>query len=99
MPKTKLGKWAVALLAVFLISLYLVSISISVIGFRRGSIEAIALGSFMVIAGMATFVTGAVSLFKFRDRSLLVIVATLFGFLAFLIVVMELVEAILYRLS
>jgi hypothetical protein len=95
MPKTKLGKWAVALLAVFLVSLLIVSISISVIGFRRGSIEAIALGIFMVIAGMATFVTGAVSLFRLKDRSFLVILATFFGFLAFLLFVMELVELII----
>lgn len=95
MPKTKLGKWAVALLAVFLVSLVIVSISISVIGFKRGSIEAIALGIFMVIAGMATFVTGAVSLFRLKDRSFLVILATFIGFLAFLLFVMEFVELII----
>ena len=95
MPKTKLGKWAVALLAVFLVSLLIVSISISVIGFERGSIEAIALGIFMVIAGMATFVTGAVSLFRLKDRSFLVILATFFGFLAFLLFVMEFIELII----
>ena len=95
MPKTKLGKWAVALLAVFLVSLIIVSISISVIGLKRGSIETIALGIFRVIAGMATVVTGAVSLFRLKDRSFLVILATFFGFLAFLLFVMELLELIL----
>ena len=95
MPKTKLGKWAVALMAVFIVSLITLSISISVIGLERGSVEVVVLGIFMAIAGIATFVTGAVSLFKFKDRSFLVILATFVGFLAFLLVVMELVELII----
>jgi len=81
MPKTKLGKWAGVLLAVFLVSLLMVYIFLNVIGFRRGSVEILVPGIFMMIAGMATFVTGAVSLFKFKDRSLLVILATISGFL------------------
>lgn len=99
MPKTKLGKWAGVLLALFLVSLLIVYILLNVIGVRRGSVEILVPGIFMMIAGIATFVTGAVSLFKFKDRSLLVILATIFGFLAFLIFVMELVEVILYRLE
>ncbi len=97
MPKTKLGKWAVALLVVFFVSLLIVLIFLNVIGFRRGSVETLVPAIFMMIAGMATFVTGAVSLFKFKDRSLLVILATIFGFIAFLLVVMELVE--LFRIG
>ena len=38
MPKTKLGKWAGALLAVFLVSLIALLIFIHVIGLRRGSV-------------------------------------------------------------
>ncbi len=99
MPKTKLGKWAGALLAVFLISLITSYIFLNVIGFRRGSAEILVPAIFMMIAGIAAFVTGAISLFKFKDRSFLVILATIFGFFAILIVVMELVEFILYRLD
>ncbi|MCK5055429.1 MAG: hypothetical protein KAT34_02155 [Candidatus Aminicenantes bacterium] len=94
MPKTKLGKWAGVLLALFLISLLLLNIFLNIISVRRGSVEIIVLGIFMMIAGIATFGTGAVSLFKFKDRSLLVILATIFGFLAFLLFLMELVEFI-----
>jgi hypothetical protein len=92
MPKTKLGKWAGALLAVFLVSLIALLIFIHVIGLRRGSVEVWIAGLLMEISGMATFVTGAVSLFKFKDRSLIVILATIFGFFAILIVSMMLVD-------
>lgn len=91
MPKTKLGKWACVLLIVFVVSLIALMIFLNVLGFKRGSIELVVPGIFMTISGLATFVTGAISLFKFKDRSLLVIIATIFGFLAFLRFVMELV--------
>ena len=94
MPKTKLGKWAVALMVVFLVSLITLLIFLNVIGLRRGSVEVVLPGVLMAIAGVATFVAGAVSLFKLKDRSFLVILATFLGFLAFLLVVMELVEVI-----
>lgn len=91
MPKTKLGKWACVLLIVFLVSLIALIIFLNVLGFKRGSVELVVPGIFMTISGLATFVTGAISLLKFKDRSLLVIIATIFGFLAFLRFVMELV--------
>ena len=94
MPKTKMGKWAVVLMVVFLVSLITLLIFLNVIGLRRGSVEVVLPGVLMAIAGVATFVAGAVSLFKLKDRSFLVILATFLGFLAFLLVVMELVEVI-----
>jgi len=90
-PKTKLGKWACVLLIVFLVSLIALIIFLNVLGFKRGSVELVVPGIFMTISGLAAFVTGAISLFMFKDRSLLVIIATIFGFLAFLRFVMELV--------
>jgi hypothetical protein len=99
MPKTKLGKWAVALMAVFFISLLIVLLFINVIGLRRGSVETVAPGIIMMIAGVATFITGAVSLFKFKDRAALVILATVFGSLAVLIALMEIVEIITHSLN
>lgn len=91
MPKTKLGKWACVLLIIFLVSIIALIIFLNVLGFKRGSVELVVPGIFMTIIGLATFVTGAISLFKFKDRSLLVIIATIFGFLAFLRFVMVLV--------
>ena len=52
----------------------------------------------MIISGIAAFVTGTVSLMKFKDRSLVVLLAVVFGFIAVLIVIMEVGEAIVSRL-
>jgi len=95
MPKTKLGKWSGALFVVFLVSLIASFIFLHVLGFRRGSIELLTPAIFTGIAGIATFVTGAVSLFKFKDRSLLVKLATIFGFFAMLTIVMQTAKLIL----
>jgi hypothetical protein len=53
-------------------------------------------GIFAGISGIAAFFTGAVSIIKFRERSILVIVATIIGFIVTLIVVMEVVEGLTY---
>ena len=95
MPKTKLGKWSCAFLVVFLVSFAAAAIFLDVLGFKRGSIELLAPAIFSGIAGIAAFVTGAVSLFKFKDRSLLVILATIIGFLAFLVILVQLSDRIL----
>jgi len=50
-----------------------------------------------MIAGIAAFVAGTVSLIKFKDRSFVVILATIFGSLAILIFIMEVVEGIIWR--
>jgi hypothetical protein len=49
-----------------------------------------------MIAGMATFVTAVVSLVKFKDRSFVVILATIIGIIAILIVALEVVEGLNY---
>ena len=95
MPKTKLGKWSGALLAVFLVSFTASAIFLDVLGFKRGSIELLAPAIFSGIAGIAAFVTGTVSLFKFKDRSLLVILATIIGFFTMLTIVMQTAKLIL----
>ena len=51
----------------------------------------------MFISGIAAFVTGTVSIIKFKDRSPVVILAVAFGFIAVLLVIMEVVEAIVER--
>ncbi len=94
MPQTKLGKWAGAFLGIFFVFLLIFLIFVNVLGFRQGSTELRVSGIFTMIAGIATFVSGAVSMFKFKDRSLLVITATVIGFIAFLLLVLELLEVI-----
>lgn len=94
MPKTKLGKWSCLCLVVFIVSLLVTVICFEVLGFKRGSVEILVPAIFTGIAGISTFVTGAVSLLKLKDRSIIVIIATIAGFLAFLLIVMELLERI-----
>jgi len=97
MPKTKLGKWAGGLSAVFVVLLIVVINERNWLGLKIGDPRLIMLGTCMMISGMAAFVTGTVSLIKFKDRSPVVILAVVFGFVAVLIIIMEVVEAIVER--
>ncbi len=95
MPKTKLGKWAGVLLAAFLV--FLIALFLGRPGLRPGRLLAIIVAMGMMITGLAAFVTGVLSFFRFKDRSFVVILAVFFGFIAILIVIMELVEGIVWR--
>jgi hypothetical protein len=97
MPKTKLGKWAGGLSAVFPVLLIALILGMNVAGWQPGTSLSITVGTCMMIAGVATFVTGVVSLIKFKDRSFVVILATIFGSIAILILIMEVVEGIMWR--
>lgn len=96
MPKTKLGKWAGGLSAVFLVFFIALILGRNLAGFQPGTPLIVIVGICAMIAGIATFVTGAVSLIKFKDRSFVVILATIIGIIAMLIVVMEVVERLTY---
>jgi hypothetical protein len=50
----------------------------------------------MLIAGLAAFVTGLVSVVRFRDRSVAVVLTVVIGVVAVLIVAMEVGEALGY---
>jgi hypothetical protein len=95
--KTKLGKWAGGLSAVFVVLLIVVINERNWLGLKIGDPRLIMLGTCMMISGIAAFVTGTVSLIKFKDRSAVVILAVVFGFIAVLIIIMEVVEAIVER--
>ena len=96
MPKTKLGKWAGGLLAVFLLFLIALILGRNLAGFQPGTPLIVIVGICAMIAGIATFVTAVLSLVKFKDRSFVVILATIIGIIAMLIVVMEVVEGLTY---
>lgn len=98
MPKTKLGKWAGGLIAACLL-FFLIVILLVLSGQKPRdpinlylAIPGICAG----ISGTAAFFTGVVSMIKFRERSILVILATIIGFIVMLIVVMEVVEGLTY---
>ena len=92
MPKTRLGKWAGGLAAVFL-ALLVALIMLTPTG--RGTPGIIVLGVFTAVAGIAAFVTGLVGIFSSEDRSFVVIVATIIGGLAVFIFAVELLEGII----
>ena len=97
MPKTKLGKWAGVLSAVFLV--LLIALILGRRGLHPGAPLAIIVGMGMMITGIAAFITGVLSFFKCKDRSFVVILAMIFGFIAVLFFLMELVEGIIWRLT
>ena len=94
MPKTKLGKWAGGLLAVFLPFFIALILGRNLVGLQPGTPLILIVGICAMIAGIGAFVIGAVSLFKFKDRSSLVILAVAFGSIAILWFIMEVVEEI-----
>jgi hypothetical protein len=96
-PKTRLGKWAGGLLAVFLVLLTALILGRNVARIQPGTPLIVIVGICVMIAGIATFVSGVVSLTKFKDRSFVVILAVIFGSLAILIIIMEVVEGIIWR--
>jgi hypothetical protein len=100
MPKTKLGKWAGGLIAAFFLS-FLTLILFILWGKEPGHTKLPLIylsipGICAAISGTAAFFTGAVSIIKFRERSILVILVTIIGFIVTLIVVMEVVEGLTY---
>jgi len=99
MPKTKLGKWAGGLLAVFLVFFIALILGRNVARWQPGTPLIVIVGICAMVAGIATFVTGAVSFFKLKDRSFVVVLATIFGSIAILIFIMEAVEGITWRLT
>jgi len=83
-------------LAVFLVFFIALILGRNLFGIQPGTPLIVIVGICAMIAGIATFVTGAVSLIKFKDRSFVVILATIIGIIAMLIVVMEVVEGLTY---
>ncbi len=97
MPKTKLGKWAGGLLAVFVVLLVALILGMKLAGLTPGTPLIITLGTCMTISAIAVFVTGAVALMRFKDRSFVVILAVALGFIASLLTIMEAVEGVFWR--
>lgn len=99
MPKTKLGILAGGLSVVFVVLFIAIIYGMNVAGWQPGSPLSLTVGTCMMIAGIATFVTGVVSLIKFKDRSFFVLLALVIGSIAILIVIVEVVERIAWRLT
>ena len=94
MPKTRLGRWAGGLLAVFLMFLVVLILGMRLAVLARGTPLIIVLGTCMMFSGIATFVTAVISQVKFKDHSIVVMAATVIGFIASLFIIVEIVEIV-----
>jgi len=94
MPKSLLGKYAGGLLIIFLLCLVTVFIGVRNGMTPPGSLQARIIGVSMLVTGLATFITGLISLIKYKDLSPTIILTIIFGIIAMLIIVMEISEMI-----
>jgi len=87
-PKTYLGKWAVGLIIAFFIFLSLFFMFIG-LGERGGetifsNLKLLIPYSIAVVSAVASFVIGIISIFKNKERSVLVFLSIILGFLILL---------------
>lgn len=94
--KTNLGKWSVWLIVAFV--LFFLILNILVWSGQRGG-ETFFSNPYLAISGLlaafsaiASFFLGLVSIIKDKEHSILVIIATVIGFLVFLFVLGEIVS-------
>ena len=96
MPKTRLGKWSVALVVVFL--LLFATLQLLIASGQRGgatffSNPALALpGLLEGISGVFAFLTGIVGIITSRERSVVVFLAVAMGFLVLVFVLGEILS-------
>lgn len=96
MPKTRLGKWSIGLIITFFLLLLVGSNLAKTYGgagqtFFSNPIISIPMLS-AGIAGIAAFFTGIISIWKHRERSILVFVATAIGLLVIWFVLGEILS-------
>jgi hypothetical protein len=84
MARTRLGRWAVwsFLVSVLLLALLVVAFNTDALPFLQESPGRQVLWVITALATLNTLVTGAVSWLRLKDRSVLVVVATIYGVLA-----------------
>ena len=90
MPKTRLGKWSIGLIAAFFLLFILVQI-IAAAGRSQGAFDSDSVNIYKIlipvtiipagISGVVAFFTGIIAIWKYKERSILVYVATLIGLL------------------
>lgn len=86
MPTTRLGKWAGWLLvvALVLLSTLIVAYNTEALGdvFAQRTVGGLALWVVTAFSTLGSLVTGLMSWLKYKDHSVVVIAATIFGLLA-----------------
>ena len=94
MPKTKLGKWSVRFLGLFVVFFVIAQIIVST-GQQGGEtfFDNLYISipmSLTLLSGVLAFVFGLISIIKSKERSILVIIATLIGLLVLIFIAGEL---------
>jgi hypothetical protein len=92
-PKTSLGKWSIGLILAFFIFLIIFFILIE-LGERGGetifsNLKLLIPFSLAVISAIASFFTGIMGIFKKKEKSVLVFLSTILGFLILLWILAE----------
>jgi len=92
-PKTHLGKWTVGLIIAFFIFLAVFFMFVN-LGERGGdtifsNLKLLIPYSIAVLSAVASFFTGIISVFKNKERSVLVFLSVILGFLIFLWILAE----------
>lgn len=98
MPKTRLGRWAMKFAGVFL-AFFIVSPILVAVQQQKAAEEfmanpfvrpfLIAIGLVAMASGLAAFVLGAISLFKYKERSRIIYIVTIIGLFAVLFLLGE----------
>lgn len=94
MPKTTLGKWTVGLFGAFTVAVLIPMVADltrqpggSTIFDNLYLFGNLHLPGFLAtVTGIATFITGLISIAKFKERSILVFIATIIGFFVLFLV-------------
>lgn len=94
LPKTNLGKWSVRLIFAFFLLLFFGNVIVVVQGPRADqTFFSNAILSFPMLsagaAGILAFFTGVIAIIKHKERSIMVVAATVIGFLVLIFVVGE----------
>jgi drug/metabolite transporter (DMT)-like permease len=94
-PRTKLGRWAGGLAGAFVVLvLAQMPAVVNFVGVRPGTALRMVLGVGAALAGTVGLVAGAISYRKLKDRSAVVVAAIILGFLAAVILIVVIVEAL-----
>lgn len=98
MPKTQLGKWSVKLIALFFV-LFVLTQTIAALGRSQGALDSQSINVYRILipvfiipaglAAIAAFIVGLMSIIKLKERSWLVYLASVIGFLVLIFVLGE----------
>ncbi|MCX6008362.1 MAG: hypothetical protein NTZ34_14050 [Chloroflexi bacterium] len=84
LPKSSVGRWSVGLATAFIL-LSILFVILTRLGGEPGPFGLIVIVNFVIgISLIAAFITGLISIFKNKERSILVFLAVLAGFCALL---------------